>query len=393
MSRQFLIIILIFPSLILMSFALAFVVAIRKRRIDIWLPAYCKQMVTRRLHRRSCDKPAHILFCFVDHFEPGWNEADLALQRQRVDAWVEGYPVFARQFTDSDGYHPRHTWFYPPHYFREEHILKLLTLCRQGFGEIELHLHHSRMPPFPDSSETLRRKILDCIHLYSRYGIFKTTVNGRRQLRYAFIHGDWALDNSRHGYCGVNDEIMILKETGCYADFTFPSYMIESQPRLINSIYYATDEPDSPKSYDTGERVRVGGRTVGDLLMIQGPLGFRWRGRRSPFFPSVDDGEISSNNPPTPPRVDFWIRTGIAVVGRPEWIIVKVFTHGAPQREHPTLLGDGIRSMHSFLRDKYNDGERYVLHYVTARELFNIVKAAEAGHSGNPGGYRDYLLK
>src|SRR5262249_32297077 len=32
------------------------------------------------------------------------------------------------------------------------------------------------------------------------------------------------------------------------------------------------------------------------------------------------------------------------------------------------------------------------LHFVTAREAYNIVKAAEAGHSGNPNDYRDYLI-
>ena len=40
----------------------------------------------------------------------------------------------------------------------------------------------------------------------------------------------------------------------------------------------------------------------------------------------------------------------------------------------------------------YNDGQRYVLHYVSSRELYNIVKAAEAGKTGNPNAYRDFVL-
>jgi hypothetical protein len=48
--------------------------------------------------------------------------------------------------------------------------------------------------------------------------------------------------------------------------------------------------------------------------------------------------------------------------------------------------------MHRYLESRYNDGKRYVLHYVTAREAYNIVKAAEAGEQGDPGRYRDYLL-
>ena len=39
------------------------------------------------------------------------------------------------------------------------------------------------------------------------------------------------------------------------------------------------------------------------------------------------------------------------------------------------------------------DGKRYVLHYVTAREMFNVVRAAEGELNGNPGEYRDYTLK
>jgi hypothetical protein len=57
------------------------------------------------------------------------------------------------------------------------------------------------------------------------------------------------------------------------------------------------------------------------------------------------------------------------------------------------LLGKAVDDMYSYLEQNYNDGSRYVLHYVTAREMFNIVKAAEDGHVGNPNDYRDYVLK
>jgi hypothetical protein len=366
--------------------------AIYRRKIHIWLPEYLKQTIPVRSNRLRVTGTKHILFCFVDHFEPGWNKAELEVQNARVEAWIEKYPGMAMQFADSEGFHPKHTWFYPPHYFREEYMLKLIGLCRHGFGEIEMHLHHNRMDPFPDTSETLKMKILNCVALYSRYGIFKTTENGIPVLRYAFIHGDWALDNSRTGFCGVNDEITILKESGCYADFTFPSYMVESQPRCLNTIYYAKDDPVAPKSYDTGVPVSVGGTGLGDLMLIQGPLGLRWRGRSRWYSPSVDDGEISKNNPPSQQRVDFWIKSGIHVAGRPNWVIVKVFTHGAPLREHQTLLDEPIKMMHRYLCTAYNNGSSYRLHYVAARELYNIIKAAELNLDGDPGQYRNLIL-
>lgn len=57
-----------------------------------------------------------------------------------------------------------------------------------------------------------------------------------------------------------------------------------------------------------------------------------------------------------------------------------------------TLLGDPMHAMHDHLETTYNDGQRHVLHYVTSREMYNIIKAAEAGMQGNPARYRDFEL-
>jgi hypothetical protein len=61
---------------------------------------------------------------------------------------------------------------------------------------------------------------------------------------------------------------------------------------------------------------------------------------------------------------------------------------------HPNaVLGDDMDKTLTYLEKNYNDGKKYRLHYVTAREAYNIVKAAEAGLTGNPEKYRDYLVK
>ncbi len=57
-----------------------------------------------------------------------------------------------------------------------------------------------------------------------------------------------------------------------------------------------------------------------------------------------------------------------------------------------TLLDAPVDSMFEYLESRYNDGENYVLHYVSAREMYNIAKAAEAGETGNPHNYRDYEI-
>jgi hypothetical protein len=126
-------------------------------------------------------------------------------------------------------------------------------------------------------------------------------------------------------------------------------------------------------------------------LMIEGPLGFALRPGTVPK-PRIENAAITADDPGTPARVRSWVRAGIHVEGRPEWVFVKVHTHGAPEKQAASLLGEGGRAMHAELTTRYNDGRRWRLHYVTAREMYNIAIAAMDGKSGDPGAYRDYEL-
>jgi hypothetical protein len=78
------------------------------------------------------------------------------------------------------------------------------------------------------------------------------------------------------------------------------------------------------------------------------------------------------------------------VAGRPDWVFVKVHTHGAPERNAEVLLGPPMAAFHRDVLTRFNDGHRYRLHYVTTREMVNIVHAAEDGKAGSPRDYRDY---
>jgi hypothetical protein len=296
------------------------------------------------------------------------------------------YPLLASRHKDFFGNIPRRTWFFPPHYHRNGNLIDLVSLCQKGYGEIELHLHHGKT--CPDTSENLRRTIEQCLAEYGQFGIFGSE-QGRK--RYGFIHGDWALDNSLGGhFCGVNDEIQILSETGCYADFTFPS-LNASNPKQINSIYYAKDDPDQPKSHSTGHPVCRFGERRGDLMIIQGPLHPLLLDRR--FFRLRCLGDAINGNPPVSNmRIDLWVKTGIHIKGKREWIIIKTHTHGATDSE--AVLGEEMDSILTHLETMYNDRDNYVLHYVTARELYNIIKSIESGESGDdPEEYRNYRIE
>ena len=344
-----------------------------------WLPGYVRW--TWRHDHDAASRVTDVMFVFADHFEP-------AGSRPVMDTWCREYPALASRHRDSDGKPPQHTWFYPVEQFRPGEAQRLQALARGGYGELEVHLHHHG-----DTAVTLREKLRAAKRDFARIGALATR-NGKPA--FAFVHGNWALDNSRpasqgEDYCGVNTELRVLAQEGCYADFTFPCLNV-CQPRLVNRIYYARDDK-RPKSYDSGVPVAVGKRVRADLMLVQGPLLISFRRWHYGLYPSIDHGDIQGNNPPTPERIADWLGAGISVEGRPEWVFIKVYAHGATADCRRVMFDGTADRMFADLERRFRSGRRYRLHYVTAREAYNIIRAAEDGLSGNPARYRDYEVK
>lgn len=331
--------------------------------------------------------PVHILFCMVDHFEPHAGGVSVDIEKKRMDDLLSKYPDLANKHKDYHGNPAKRTWFFPPNCHRNGNLRQLVSLCERSYGEIELHLHHGKS--IPDTSDNLEKTINKCIEEYAEFGIFGIE-NGRK--RYGFIHGDWALDNSLGGKCcGVNNELDVLIKTGCYADFTLPAAVPKANPAKLNSIYYAKDDPDIPKSYNNGTSVAVHGAKNSGLMIIQGPsFPFFPPGRKIPV-PRYESDMISNWYAVSRKRIDLWVKTGVHISGKREWVIIKVHTHGATEGE--VVLGEEMDTILNHLETKYNDGTKFILHYVTSRELYNIIKAAEAGETGDdPEVYRDYAI-
>lgn len=355
-----------------------------QKHVHRWIVGYGLHWLrTRTLPPRSGLR--HVLFAVCDHFEPLWNHADGEQGRDRVKQWEEGYPDLARRFADADGRPPRHSFFFPGEQYEPVFLDSLGRLARAGLGEVELHLHHDG-----DDASSLSDDIRSYTRSYASHGHLSRDPSG--QIRYGFIHGNWCLANSRKDgrYCGVDSELRVLLDTGCYADFTFPSAPDETQPSIVNQIYWPTGDPSRARAHESGMRASVGLKFDERILMIQGPLALAWRKTRPGI--RIDGGALTAKDPGTPERLDTWVSQRIHVHGVPDWIFVKVHTHGAPEAQCASLLGAPGRAMHEALLARYNDGKRFALHYVTAREMFNIARAAIDGHRGNPNEYRDYLL-
>lgn len=377
-------------SIFSVIFAGLVLTVIVRKKMHYWLLADIKRSVLMYMKQAPNDT-IHIMFGFMDHFEPGHQGADLEKQRSRVSAWCEGYPELASKHQDADGKHPQHTFFFPPHYDNEDHLERITELCSKGYGEVEMHLHHDRHGAWPDNDETLRQKINECIESFSRCGVF-CLPNGDR--KYAFIHGDWALANSLDNgeHCGVNDELTILKQTGCFADFTFP-VCNETQPSLPNTIFYGSSNSEKPKGYNQNPvPVEVGKKRSDGLMLIQGIIGLRWKSRTHRLKPSIEQSNIDKSDYPFADRIDYWINKRIHVKGRENWIFVKIHTHGVREVDREEVLGSLANEMYTHLETQYNDGVKYKLHYVSAREMYNIIKAAEDGNDGDPNSYRDYEI-
>jgi hypothetical protein len=355
----------------------------REKRFDTWIEGYARHVIESR-RAPAVRGPRHLLFAFCDHWEPLWNEVSEPQADARVRFWGDAYPRLAAEFRDADGRPPKHSFFFPGEQYKPAWLDTLAGFTRQGIGEVEVHLHHDG-----DTAETLRRDLLQTLERFSEHGHLARDPDGR--LRYAFIHGNWCLANARAdgARCGVDEEIPLLFDTGCYADFTFPSAPDESQPNIVNQIYWPIGDIAKKRAYEHGERARVGEVRRDRILMIEGPLSLATRPEKIPI--RIENSAITAKEPGTAKRVATWVKQNIHVEGRPEWVFVKVHTHGAPELQAASLLGDGGRTMHRALADLCAGGQ-WILHYVSAREMFNIAVAAMEGRAGNPIDYKDHVL-
>ena len=363
-----------------------FVRFVRRRGLDLWSVSYLLQG-PRKLPAPG--EPIDVLICIADHFEPGCGGVSPEAALARVDRWRTEYPARFGGFRDSDGRTPRHTFFSPIEEYVPEQLEVLTELCQGGFGEVELHLHHDN-----DTSENLRATLLEACEIFAhRHGLLSRDRRTGR-LAYGFIHGNWALDNSGPDgrWCGVNNEIDVLRETGCYADFTYPSAPSRTQTRKTNSIYYAIDDPHRPRSHDRGIDVGRCPAPPRGLMLIQGPLVLNWRHRRWGLIPRIENGCLQTGQLPHIDRLDSWLKARVQVPTRPDWFFVKLHAHGAYAYGREAVLGEAMVQFHRDLADRARRDSSFQYHYVTAREMYNLAKAAEEGWQGTVAEALDYHL-
>jgi len=367
--------------------------AARASYLGRWLPSYGWQRLIRRAHRG----PVHLVITLADHFEPaivpgnGHARAPYADQERRLERWCRDYPRAVTEWRDAEGCAFNHTYFYPAEQYDKSLIDRLAEHCAAGCGEIEIHLHHG--VDGPDTAENTRRQLLEFRDkLAADHGCL-CYMDGSGVPRYGFVHGNFALANSAgETNCGVDSEMQVLADTGCYADFTLPTATFgRAQIGKINSLYECGLPLNERAPHRKGRDLERGRRPEIFPLMVQGPLlpdiDSPTRARRF----GIENGALTDTNPPSLHRLRLWKQAAICVQGRPDWLFIKLHCHSMDPTQEDAVIG---ASMRHFLRELVEGApERSeTLHFVCAREMVNIILAACDSREGNPGDYRDYRL-
>ena len=332
------------------------------------------------------------MIAVADHFEPsivpgrGQERAPYDLQEQRLEKWCGRYPQVVDPWRDHDGRPFVHSYFYPAEQYDRGLVQRIADHCLSGFGELEIHLHHSR-----DTAENARIQLTEFRDALAFEHHCLSYMDDSPIPRYAFVHGNFGLANSAGDQvCGVDSEIEILAQTGCYADMTLPTGTFHrAQTGKINSLYECTLPLSTRAAHRTGRDLRAGSAPKTFPVMVQGPLLLDFSGSRQI---GVENGAITARNPASMRRLGLWKKAAIAVEGRPDWLFIKLHCHGMDPTQENVMLGEPMKQ---FLRELMEtaDSRRHLVHFVSAREMTNILLAACDGREGNPAEYRDYRLK
>jgi len=362
-----------------------------------WLTRYPFWRLSRFLQGfRATQQPPHLIVTVANHYEPGWAPnggcEDRKNQLARVQQWHREARVTAQLIKDVDGTPFRHTAFYPGEQYDPALLDVLAEMQAEGLGEVEIHLHHGTEQP--DTPQNLKASLIGFRDLLSEKHRCLSRSHPTDIPRYAFVHGNFALANSLGGFgCGVDNEMEILAETGCYIDMTLPSFPLKAQVPKINAVYQCGRPLSEAVPHRCGPSLRVHG-TVAYPVIMTGPLVFDWsRTRWGLPFPRVDDGVLTANYHSDLARLDRWRGAQVSVQGRPEWIFIKLYCHGFFPGDLEATLGDPIRRFWGTALDEGNRTGAFTVHFASAREAFNIALAAVHGKTGSPHAYRDYSLR
>ncbi|MDG5815214.1 hypothetical protein QA601_08995 [Chitinispirillales bacterium ANBcel5] len=326
--------------------------------------------IKRKTENGNQKFPLHLYVAICNHYSPFWNGVSQEIAEHRVITWCREYRNFANKHRDSNGKRPVHTIFYDEQQYNAKFLDSFSKLCWEGLADVELLLESGG-----NSGEQFSRRIEDFRDvLFHHHGLLRKDRFG--EIRFGAIHKSTSANKSAITVQDNTELFSILKSSGCLALFNSPYTHKSSQKEEHNGIYFIPQNGyDDLNSKRTLVFAGLDKWIDNELLYIQGPMALNWRNRVCGLIPRVEDGELGNWAKVTPQRVQLWVKCPVKLQGISNHIFIKLHTFGAVDSNVRYIFGEnGYHSLCSELEQKYNDGERYKLHYVSAYQMYSKIR-------------------
>lgn len=357
---------------------------------------------------------SNIIYMHADHFEPGGCPIDVCNERLKI--WTDGlkklkikpslfvFPCFLMDYKENKIV-VRPSSITPT-------IMKYIKPMENNGGDINLHIHHERWTSSSVTTEpwiTLlkNKQVTDEQMLIAHIvGVKKALEDvGIDMSSWGFVHGMWGLNASDKRVCNIENEIMILKEHGCFGDFTFPAGRPRCTPEM-SGIFLVPDKIGR-KVYNTGHQLRKKGNILGqsNFLIFYPTKSYFYvsidgllinRGKSAYYYGSTLDpvryAEDANNTIGIPCPEDSlkiiqeWILTSMII---DRTMIIKTHAHsmsnvfwdfdGKIENQSPLFQANHIERMD--MLEKATDERDIKMRYLTARELNAFCHQIDKGNS------------
>ena len=296
----------------------------------------------------------HLLLCIADHFEPHNGRVSAATARTRVESVGRGVPPALRGLPRQRRPPAAAHVLLPGRQYNPEHLDALAGLCRAGFGEVEVHLHHDG-----DTADGLRRATLaeakDAAR--RRHGLLpRHRGTGRTGLRLRPRQlGPGQLPARTAAGAGST-----MSSTSSGRPAVTPTSLFP-RPRARRRRGRSTasiTRPTTPsaRSRTTGASTSATGPARRRLDVHPGAVGPELARRKRGSLPRLENGCIQGSQPPGIDRLDLWLQARVQVRARPDWYFVKLHTHGAEEYNQRVLLGQPMAGFHEALARRSRGG-------------------------------------
>ena len=359
------------------------------------------------LKGRRCESVGYF---HTDHFEPWSNSIDDASARA-----VERMAGLAR----SSAYGRRLSLFYSvfvPYRLKQDEPADLVDPQVEGDGvvfgsrtswqeelaretirplaaahEFHLHVHHeywtrnhshfdTPVSRWVNASSTAE---LDSARLELYVRLCKEAIGrelGRPFDRWAFIHGNWALNASDPLICHVDDELALLMRQGGFADFSFPAGRSYCDPKL-KAPFSCLPLPLARAYDDARSDPRPIGRSANAM---RSDRFFIWNSALSASYSSLDTYSATTRKLLQKPEqvVAEWLRKSPVFEGR---LLLKTHAHslsreyrlGEPDSLIPHCQPDVVRAFDLLAR--VCERARLELHFQTVNEVVSYLADLDGG--------------